>query len=65
MCLLYNITRRGLACVAYSYGEAMREPDDRDRHGGFDSHVFLIPIYFLMFNAELGSSKRLFNFKNL
>ena len=37
---LYNITRRGLACVAYPCKEAMREPDIRDRRGGTNSHVF-------------------------
>ena len=39
---LYNITRRGLACVAYPCKEAMREPDIRDRRGGTNSHVFFI-----------------------
>ena len=39
---LYNITRRGLACVAYPCKEAMREPDIRDRRGGINSHVFFI-----------------------
>ena len=39
---IYNITRRGLACVAYPYIEAMREPDYRDRRGGTNSHVFFI-----------------------
>lgn len=39
---LYNITRRGLACVAYPWKEAMREPDCRDRRGGTNSHVFFI-----------------------
>gem|GEM_PF-6375919 len=41
---LYNITRRGLACVAYPWKEAMREPDCRDRRGGINSHVFFISI---------------------
>ena len=41
---LYNITRRGLACVAYPYDGAMREPDYRDRRGGTISHVFFVSI---------------------
>ena len=40
---LYNITWRGLACVAYPWKGAMREPDIRDRRGGKNSHVFLFP----------------------
>ena len=39
---LYNFTRRGLACVAYPYMGAMREPEYRGRHGGINSHVFFI-----------------------
>ena len=37
---LYNVTRRGLACVAYPYMGAMREPEYRDRRGETNSHVF-------------------------
>ena len=39
---LYNITRRGLACVAYPYIGAMLRPDSRDRRGETNSHVFFI-----------------------
>ena len=39
---IYNITRRGLACVAYPYLGAMRRPDCGDRRGGINSHVFFI-----------------------
>ena len=52
--VLYNITRRGLACVAYPCTGAMRRPECWDRHGGIDSHVFLFPPYYII-NAELGS----------
>ena len=58
MCLLYNITRRGLACVAYLYREAMREPDDRGRHGGMVSHVFFISTLFRLLTAEAGRAGR-------
>ena len=51
---IYNITRRGLACVAYPYIEAMREPDYRDRRGGTNSHVFFISRPKLNINAEFG-----------
>jgi hypothetical protein len=44
---LYNITWRGLACVAYPYLGAMRRPEHRDRRGGINSHVF---FYFLNFS---------------
>ena len=40
--IVYNITRRGLACVAYPYLGAMREPENRDRRGEINSHVFFI-----------------------
>ena len=39
---LYNITWRGLACVAYPYLGAMRRPEHRDRRGGTNSHVFFL-----------------------
>ena len=38
----YNITWRGLACVAYLYEGAMRRPDLRDKRGGTNSHVFFV-----------------------
>ena len=64
-CVMYNITRRGLACVAYPYLEAMREPDDRDRHGGIDSHVFFISHHFIIIilTLNLGVHRHLLNFK--
>ena len=36
------IARRGLACVAYLYVEAMRRPEFRDKHGEIDSYAFFI-----------------------
>ena len=38
----YNITWRGLACVAYLYEGAMRRPELRDKRGGTNSHVFFV-----------------------
>ena len=52
---LYNVTRRGLACVAYPYLGAMRRPDCRERRGGINSHVFFISKNLISNNAELGS----------
>ena len=54
---LYNFTRRGLACVAYPYMGAMREPEYRDRRGGTNSHVFFVSrLKIISINAEFGSS---------
>ena len=55
---LYSITRRGLACVAYSYDGAMREPDSWDKHGGIDSHVFFISTLTKLLIAEAGRAGR-------
>ena len=51
---LYNITWRGLACVAYPYLGAMRRPEHRDRRGGINSHVFFYFQNFNCINAEFG-----------
>lgn len=49
---LYNITRRGLACVAYPCEKAMRRPEFWDRRGGINSHVFFISKPKQSINAE-------------
>ena len=55
VCGLYNITWRGLACVAYPYIGAMRRPELRDRRGGIYSHVFFVSINLKqLLTAELG-----------
>jgi len=54
---LYNIARRGLACVAYPWKEAMRRPDCRDRRGGKNSHVFFVSNNLILKNAEFGSTE--------
>ena len=51
---IYNITRRGLACVAYPYLEAMRRPGLGGKHGGKNSHVFFYSKPKLNINAEFG-----------
>ena len=55
---LYNITWRGLACVAYPYLGAMRRPEHRDRRGGTTPTSFLFPKFCLIINAETGESDR-------
>ena len=57
--LIYIITRRGLACVAYPCEKAMRRPEFWDRHGGTNSHVFFISMPKESINAELGSLEAL------
>jgi hypothetical protein len=52
---MYNITRRGLACVAYPCKGAMRRPEFRDRRGGTNSHVFFYFHTGQDINAEFGS----------
>ena len=51
---LYNITWRGLACVAYPYLGAMRRPEHRDRRGGINSHVFFISKILIVLTLNLG-----------
>ena len=51
---LYNITWRGLACVAYPYLGAMRRPEHRDRRGGINSHVFFYFKILIVLMLNLG-----------
>ncbi len=57
----YNITRRGLAYVAYPYLEAMRRPDCEDERGGIYSHVFFVSTFLIMQAGNPATS----NYQNL
>ena len=48
------ITRRGLACVAYPYLEAMRRPDCRDKREETTPTPFYFHTQKMLFSLNLG-----------
>ena len=48
------ITRRGLACVAYSWKGAMRRPESRDKHREITPTPFSFPFLHTLFTPNGG-----------